>query len=81
MPAPAQQCRCPQAPPRTFPGKRAASPQLAPLTRLGNPALRTSIDALLCGGLRPGELVELSGPPSSGKTQARALVASRRRCA
>jgi len=44
------------------------------LTRRGAPSLRTSIDTLLCGGLRPGEAVELSGPPSSGKTQARTLA-------
>jgi RecA/RadA recombinase len=29
-------------------------------------------DRLLCGGLRRGEVTELSGPPASGKTQARA---------
>ena len=31
------------------------------------------LDELLEGGLRRGEVVELSGPPASGKTQARKL--------
>lgn len=40
------------------------------------PRLSTSaacLDQLLDGGLRRGEVVELSGPPASGKTQARKL--------
>lgn len=32
------------------------------------------MDTLLAGGLRRGEVVELSGPPASGKTQARATT-------
>ena len=35
-------------------------------------------DSLLCGGLRRGEVVELSGAPASGKTQARCPTARTR---
>ena len=57
-------CPCPPALERAFPSGLCFAAQT------DTPAGCTPrVDSLLAGGLRPGEVVELCGPPASGKTQ------------